>query len=225
MKSSYKFINFLLLLSLYAFIACSPDGKNDEIANDKGVLDGLDEEEQLLEIGFQKLSDWIRHWKSIDPKFNVKDFGYSRRDTVEGIERPEELHISQGNPLYPYLKKQPEGEGVVDIYSYKVVYPTEGKAYFNPDSEVTYFRSDGMRERLLFMGPSGAFEDMVWLSAEALLVVGHFEDEIGISPKAWIIYPKEGLISQFDNPLKSQSYKRESFLVKRFTGVSLENGL
>mgnify|MGYP006181590611 CR=1 FL=1 len=225
MDHSNKIIHFLVLFSLISILSCSSKNDGDDVSKEEKTHAGMDEEAQLLEVGFQKLSTWSRHWKSVDSDFNLSAFEFSRKDTIEGIERPEELHITQGSPFYPHLKKQPDGKGVVDIYSYKIVFPEEGSPYFNPDSEVTYFRADGMRERLLFMGPSGAFEDMVWLTSDILLVVGHFEDENGVSPKAWLIYPKDGIVTQYDNSLQSKEYKRESFLLKRFTGVSLVNGL
>ncbi|MCH7414208.1 bifunctional isocitrate dehydrogenase kinase/phosphatase [Belliella sp. R4-6] len=224
MDSPNKIINSLILIALISIFSCSSKNDENEVSKEGKPYSGLDEETQLLGMGFQKLSEWSRHWKSVDSDFELGTFKFSRKDTIESIERPEELYITQGSPFYPYLKKQPDGQGVVDIYSYKIVFPEEGNPYFNPDSEVTYFRTDGMRERLLFMGPSGAFEDMVWLTSDILLVVGHFEDENGVSPKAWLIYPKDGIVTQYDSPISSKEYKRESFLLKRFTGVSLVNG-
>ncbi|SNS20829.1 hypothetical protein SAMN06295967_105106 [Belliella buryatensis] len=203
----------IVMILIYACGGDQKEGENEAVSKVHIPI----EEEQLLEIGFQQLQQWSAHWKAAEGSFNLKDFQLSRRDSIDRIERPEENFITKGNPFYPYLLEHPEGEGTVDIYSYKIVYPEQGRPYFNPDSEVTYFRADGMRERLLFIGPSGAFEDAVWLNNEALLVVGHFEDEQGVSPKAWVIYPEPGLISQYDNPLHSQSYGRESFLTKRFT--------
>ena len=213
--SSWFHLSILIIFSIILF-ACDGANKEGEKIVDPEVQIPI-EEAQLLDIGFQHLQQWVAHWKGVEPTFNLKDFQLSRTDSIDRIERPEENFITAGNPFFPYLLEHPEGEGTVDIYSYKIVYPEQGKPYFNPDSEVTYFRADGMRERLLFIGPSGAFEDAVWLNNEALLVVGHFEDEQGVSPKAWVIYPEAGLISQYDNPIHSQTYGRESFLTKRFT--------
>jgi hypothetical protein len=201
------------------FGACTSEKLKEENSIEITSLSFLEEEKQLLELGQQQLSSWSSHWKSKVPDFNWQSFTYSRIDSVERIERPEELQIGSGSPFFSYLKKNPEGHGVVDIYSYKLVFPEEGKPYFNPDAEVTYFRSDGMRERLLFMGPSGCFEDAVWLTSEVLMVVGNFESEKGISPKAWIIYINKGIVSQYDHSLYSKSYNRESFLIKRFSGL------
>ncbi len=213
---SSKLRTLTLLLFSIGIYACGNNSDQVEEIVDTEVTQEL-EEVQLLEIGFQQLSDWAAHWKTQESGFSLTSFELSRTDSIDRIERPEENFITQGNPFYPYLLQNPEGKGEVDIYSYKIVYPEQGRPYFNPDSEVTYFRSDGMRERLLFIGPSGAFEDGMWLSADALLVVGHFEDEEGVSPKAWIIYPESGMVSQYDNPLSSKTYSRESFLTKRFT--------
>lgn len=219
----YKLIIFVFALIFFG--ACTSEKLSEENIAESNSLSAAEEEKQLLEIGIQQLSSWSTHWKSNAPDFNLQSFTYSRTDSIEQIERPEELHIGSESPFFPYLKKNPDGEGVVDIYSYKVVFPEEGNPYFNPDAEVTYFRSDGMRERLLFMGPSGVFEDAVWLTSEVLLVVGHFEDEAGISPKAWIIYPETAKVSQYDNPLHSKTYTRESFLTKRFSRLKTQDGV
>ncbi|WP_241347626.1 bifunctional isocitrate dehydrogenase kinase/phosphatase [Belliella filtrata] len=183
------------------------------------------EEKQLLENGFQQLTEWTAHWKRQVPGFDLHDFKLSRVDSIETIERPEENFITKGNAFFAYLKDQPDGKGTVDIYSYKITFPEEGKPYFNPDSEVTYFRSDGMRERLLFIGPSGAFEDAIWLNSEALLVVGHFESDAGVSPKAWIIYPESQLIHQYESNLTTDDYRREGFLTKRFSVEKQSDGV
>lgn len=216
---------FILVFLLACFGACTSEKSSEENISETNSISAAEEEKQLLEIGIQQLSSWSSHWKSNAPDFNLQSFVYSRTDSLEQIERPEENHIGSESPFFPYLKKHPEGEGVVDIYSYKVVFPEKGTPYFNPDAEVTYFKSDGMRERLLFMGPSGVFEDAVWLTSEALLVVGHFESEKGVSPKAWIIYPKSGKVSQYDNSLHTKSYIRESFLTRRFSSLKTEDGV
>lgn len=216
---------FIFVFTLIFFGACTSEKSSDENIVETHSLSAAEEEKQLLEVGIQQLSSWSSHWKSIAPDFDVRSFVYSRTDSLEQIERPEELHIGIESPFYPFLKNHPDGGGVVDIYSYKVVFPEEGTPYFNPDAEVTYFKSDGMRERLLFMGPSGVFEDAVWLTSEALLVVGHFENEEGISPKAWIIYPETAKVSQYDNPLHSKTYTRESFLTKRFSSLKKRDGV
>ncbi|MCH7401960.1 bifunctional isocitrate dehydrogenase kinase/phosphatase [Belliella kenyensis] len=219
-------ITQILLLACFQVILWSCGGSKEDSYTDSISIGGnLPEEEQLLTSGFQQLTDWTAHWKLQMPDFNLGEFKLSRIDTIETIERPEENFITQGNPFFPFLKYHPEGKGTVDIYSYKITFPEEGKPYFNPDSEVTYFRSDGMRERLLFIGPSGAFEDAVWLNSEALLVVGHFESETGVSPKAWIIYPEGQLIYQYETSLTTSSYTREGFLTKRFSVEKQSNGI
>ncbi|AFL85921.1 hypothetical protein Belba_3419 [Belliella baltica DSM 15883] len=225
MGSNNIFKLFLLVFILVYFGACTSEKSSEENISETNSISAAEEEKQLLEIGIQQLSSWSSHWKSNAPDFNLQGFVYSRTDSLEQIQRPEEIHIGSESPFFPFLKKHPEGDGVVDIYSYKVVFPETGEPYFNPDAEVTYYKSDGMRERLLFMGPSGVFEDAVWLSSEALLVVGHFESENGVSPKVWIIYPKSGVVSQYDNPLHTKSYIRESFLIKRFSSLETTDGV
>lgn len=219
----YKLLFFLILLMFTG--ACTSNNSSDEHIAETNFISAAEEEVRLLESGIQQVPLWSSHWKSIVPHFNKQNFVYSKTDSLDQIERPEKLYIGSESPFYPFLKTHPEGEGVVDIYSYKVVFPEEGVPYFSPDSEVTYFKSNGMRERLLFMGPSGVFEDAVWLSSEVLLIVGNFESEIGISPIAWLIYPKLGKVTQYENALHSQIYTRESYLIKRFSSLKTQNGV
>ena len=190
---------------------------------EKPELPGLTKEEEmyeLLNLGMQQLSPWVNHWKSSAASFNPSKFKLEKSEVFEDLEWPEENYITQGNLFYPYLIAHPEGGGTVDIYSYKVDVPAEGKPGFNPDAEVIYFKSNGMRKRLLFMGPSGGFEDAVWLNSDYLLVVGFFETEDGVTPKAWMISPETNSYLIFNYPGNFPSYEKESYLYKKLKNIS-----
>ena len=107
----------------------------------------------------------------------------------------------------------------MDIYSYKVVIPEEDKVSFNPDSEVIYFKSNGMRERLLFMGPSGGFEEAVWINPELLMVTGFFEDEQGTTPKIWLINPTEQVYFEYIHPFHTTQYPKTKYLVEKLENI------
>jgi hypothetical protein len=179
---------------------------------------------QLLASGLQQLNNWSGYWKSQEPSFDVSGFEFSREIPYEILEWPEENFIQQGHPLYKYIVPNPEGYGIVDIYSYKVVRPEEADVSFNPDSEVIYFKSNGMRERLMFMGPSGGFEEAIWLSPNHLMVAGFFEEEAGITPKIWIIIPNEQIYLTFKHPLHTDKYPKTGYLIKKLQNIDFSNG-
>ena len=87
----------------------------------------------------------------------------------------------------------------MDIYSYKIEAQDElDSPFLNPDSEVVWYKADGMKERLLFMGPSEGFRPLVWL-----------------------IRPYENLVYQFRMKKVTSDYKIESYLNKKIKKVEL----
>ena len=93
----------------------------------------------------------------------------------------------------------------MDIYSYKIEAQDElDSPFLNPDSEVVWYKADGMKERLLFMGPSGFFQE-----AE------------GLRPLVWLIRPYENLVYQFRMKKVTSDYKIESYLNKKIKKVEL----
>jgi len=209
----------LMILSLVLIGGCTfQKEKSEEIISEKSISQ---EEEftQLLSSGLQQISQWGTAWKKVDPRFDLTKFSMSREVTYESLEWPEENFIQPGNPFYEFLIPHPEGGGVVDIYSYKVVIPEEGGVSFNPDSEVIFFKSNGMRERLLFMGPSGGFEEAVWVSPEYLMVTGFFEDEEGVTPKVWLIDPEQQVYYIFNHPFHTTQYPKTKYLKDKLDNI------
>jgi len=217
---------FVLSSCLYSFIlmllffSCTSKEENSEQVFDANSESAI-QERKMLEAGVQQLSDWILFWKGVDPSFDPSVFELERKEQFEELEWPEENYIVPDSPFYPYLLPNPDGGGFVDIYSYKVFVPTEGKPGFQPDSEVIYFKSNGMRERLLFIGPSGGFEDGLWVSAEHLLISGFFEEEEGITPKLWIIDTVNKKYSIYKHPFHTTNYAKEGYLRKRLNNLDL----
>jgi hypothetical protein len=93
--------------------------------------------------------------------------------------------------------------------------------FLNPDSEVIWYRADGMKERLLFMGPSGMFEDGMWLNAHEFLVLGYLQDLEGFRPMAWIIDVDAHRFSQFKMKRVAKEYQQESYLDMKLKSVDL----
>lgn len=209
----------LLAILLTGFLlSCSSDKETKENAEEKEM--SLEEEEyQLLEIGVQQLQPWASHWRRVENGFSTSEFVLDKKLSFDQLEWPEENYIDEDSPFYPYLLPNPEGEGVVDIYSYKIVFPEQGGPFLNPDSEVIYFRNDGMRERLLFMGPSGGFEDAVWVTPNYLLVSGFFEEEEGVTPKLWLIDVENSILLSFKHPLRTTKYVKDGFLKEKLKQV------
>lgn len=216
---SYSSIRPLMIVSLALLSGCTfeKERKDDIIVESEITLE--EEHRQLLSIGLQQIPTWGNFWKKIDPVFDPSGFKMSKEISYESLEWPEENHIQAGSPFYKYLIPHPEGEGVVDIYSYKVVIPEEDKVSFNPDSEVIYFKSNGMRERLLFMGPSGGFEEAVWISPELLMVTGFFEDEEGTTPKIWLINPEDQIYYEYIHPYHTTQYPKTKYLVEKLDNI------
>lgn len=205
---------FLILL----IWSCASEKSSQETVSEVHE-DELLEEQILIESGLQQIKTWSTYWKEKNPDFNLSAFTLERRETFEELEWPEENPIVPGNPFYPYLLPNPEGKGVVDIYSYKVFVPAEGKPGFQPDSEVIFFKENGMRERLLFMGPSGGFEEAVWVSPDKLLVAGYFEEEEGISPKLWLIDVEKKQYSIFKHPIITTKFEKQGYLISKLRNI------
>ncbi|ERM82070.1 hypothetical protein P872_08350 [Rhodonellum psychrophilum GCM71 = DSM 17998] len=207
---------FLLILAF----SCSSDKETKEETSEALILTVEEKEMTMVLEGLGQFPEWTANWKSIEPGFDATAFDFARGYTYEVLEWPEENFIMPNTAFYPYLVPQPDGNGVVDIYSYKVSFNEEGKPYFNPDSEVIYFKSNGMRERLLFIGPSGAFEEAIWVSPDHLLVAGIFEEETGVRPIVWLIIPGENRYLYFESPVVSSQYPREGYLKKKLNKIN-----
>lgn len=206
---------FIFTVFLWSCSSDKPASENES----KDLAESL-EEMALLESGLQQLGRWTAYWKEISQDFRLNDFSMERQEFFEELEWPEDNPIGPENPFYPYLLLHPDSIGVVDIYSYKVFIPANGRPGFQPDSEVIFFKEDGMRERLHFIGPSGGFDDAIWVSPRDLMVVGFFEDEEGFTPKVWCIDIENHELIIFKHPFHTTNFDRHGYLKKRLTNIS-----
>ena len=78
-----------------------------------------------------------------------------------------------------------------------------------------------MKERLLFMGPSGMFEEGLWLSESEFLVLGFFQEEAGYRPMAWLINVENHTLRQFQMNKVSESYVPQSYINSKIKQVDL----
>jgi hypothetical protein len=221
------FGKFYYLLGLIGFIvltACeSSDSKKGEISNDLGPnAKNLEAMKNQINLGLAQKSSWQKHWSTQLGGFDAANFELVMTDSIDPMEMPEKNPILPEDPLFPYQLPHPEGNGTIDIYSYKVeAQESLDQPYLNPDSEVIWYRSDGMKERLLFMGPSGSFEEGIWLNSSEFLVFGFFQEEEGFRPMVWLIDLENHTFSQFKLNKVVKEYQQESYLNIKLKTVDL----
>lgn len=226
--SSSIYICLIFALAL-AFISCESSDTSSE--KQEGTLNASEEEarriKSFLEMGLGQKPDWKSHWAGELGGFEGVDFTLIQTDSIDPMEMPETNPILPDDPLFPYQIKHPEGNGTMDIYSYKIeAQDAVASPFFNPDSEVIWYREDGMRERLLFMGPSGMFEEGLWLNNETFVVFGYFQEEAGYRPMAWIIDLGNHLVHKFQHSSTSSTYQPESYINEKIKKVDLSmNGV
>jgi hypothetical protein len=226
MGRSVRFHYRLLIFFMAATIFLSCNSEKKEIENEKEIITIPQDQEavQLIQSGLQLIPDWIDYWKQAETDFSVSDFVMGKSEVYEQLEWPEENFIDEQHLLFSHLIRHPEEKGVVDIYSYKIVYPEENKPFFNPDSEVIFFKNNGMRERLLFIGPSGTFDEARWVSPDHLMIAGRFESADGlVSPKIWLIEISGNRYFEFDHPVASQKVTKHGYLKQKFKHIDLSD--
>ena len=213
----------MLLILVFQF-GCTSDSPDEEANTNKIQLeaDQLSKMKNQLDITLAKKESWFTHWKNSLGPFDSSDFELVMTDSIDPMEMPERNPILVDDPLFPYQYSHPGGNGTMDIYSYKIeVQESLETPFLNPDSEVIWYRADGMKERLLFMGPSGMFEEGEWLNEDEFIVLGYFQEETGFRPMAWIINVATHRISQFNLSKLSNSYEPDSYIDQKIKQVSL----
>lgn len=216
----------VLLTCAGLFYSC--DSSEPEVENSESIL-SVDEEEakklrSFLENGLGEKSNWKTHWEDEIGSFEGQDFLLIQTDTIDPMEMPEKNPILSDDPLFPYQIPHPEGNGTMDIYSYKVE-AQDGleSPFLNPDSEVVWYREDGMKERLLFMGPSGMFEEGLWVDNTTFVVFGYFQEEAGFRPMAWVIELEDHRVHRYQLPQIAPDYEMESYLNQKIKKVDLSS--
>jgi len=216
-------INFLLSAGMMTFISC----ESTESKKENEAVVSTSEEEMTkfiaqLDLALAQNSSWFSHWSAKVGSFESSDFTLVLTDSIDPMEMPEKNPILIDDPLFPYQLLHPSGNGTMDLYSYKVeVSENIDKPFLNPDSEVIWYREDGMKERLLFMGPSGMFEEGMWLNEKEFLVLGYFQDDVGFRPMAWLIDVENHLLRQFRLEKTSPEYDSESYIIQKIKLVDL----
>ncbi|WP_209331690.1 hypothetical protein [Lunatimonas salinarum] len=217
MQRGNRFSGLGTVLGCMLIVACGCGRSESEKQADVPEVDELVERQQLLEIGVGMLSEWITHWGSQGFVGDAASFTKVQTIALDHLERPEvnPLAGTESN-LESFQLSNPEGFGVIDIYDYKVRIDDGGEVLYEPDAEVTYYKANGMRERLLFIGPSGLFEDAVWINGQTLLVAGYFEGDQGFSPMLWLVSIDKGSYEVYESSFVAPSYARHAYLEEKF---------
>jgi hypothetical protein len=212
------------LVSTTLILACeSSDSSKNEVGADLDPdAERLVTLRSQIDLGLTQKSAWQFHWAESLGSFDAMSFELAFTDSIDPMEMPEKNPILPSDPLFPYQIQHPEGNGTMDIYSYKVE-AQDGleRPFLNPDSEVIWYREDGMKERLLFMGPSGIFEDGFWLNSSEFMVLGYFQEEEGYRPMIWIIDVANHRFSQFKMTKVAKDYVPDSYLDTKLVFVDL----
>lgn len=211
-------------VAVFLIFGCESNDKTEEelIGNISIGEAELSRYKDQIDLGLAQNQKWYSHWTEDIGSFDATLFELVMTDTIDPMEMPERNPILKGDPLFPYQIPHPEGNGAIDIYSYKVEAQDAIDAPFlNPDSEVVWYRGDGMKERLLFMGPSGMFEEGMWLNAQEFLVFGFFQEEDGYRPMAWLINVEDHILKQFRIAKVSTTYEPHSYINSKIKQVDL----
>jgi len=224
---SPKFTVTYLTSICIVFLSLSACDSKEKQAIERIENTSIDEEElnrnrAQIDVALAQNKSWHAHWRSDIGMFDASQFDLMMTDSIDPMEMPEKNPILKGDPLYPYQFPHPSGNGTMDIYSYKIeAQENVDTPFLNPDSEVVWYKQDGMKERLLFMGPSGMFEDGMWLNKSEFLVVGFFQGMNGSRPMAWLINVDTHILKQFQLDKVSESYVPQSYINTKIKQVDL----
>lgn len=217
-----QFLSFFVLAG-FGLFSCTGNSSDEEQESMDEVENADADFVNRLDVALAGKEKWVNHWEEYLGGFSAADFELAMEDSLDLYEMPEKNPIGEDDPLFPYQIPHPGGNGVVDIYSYKIEsQDDEGNPYLNPDSEVVWYKSDGMKKRLLFMGPSGMFEEAVWLNENELLVLGFFQEETGARPMVWWLDMDRLRMRQYSLDDASDAYPVNSYLDLKIKPLSLD---
>ncbi|WP_192349482.1 hypothetical protein [Algoriphagus sp. Y33] len=211
-------------LAFLSFFACDSKNEQADVSADNFSVDEeeLERNRSQIDVALAQNELWHSHWENEIGMFEASQFQLTMTDSIDPMEMPEKNPILKGDPLFPYQFPHPSGDGTMDIYSYKVeAHESIDSPFLNPDSEVVWYRQDGMRERLLFMGPSGMFEDGMWLNESEFLVLGYFQGMNGFRPMVWLINVETHILKQFQLEKASESYVPQSYISNKIKQLDL----
>lgn len=209
-----------LLLTIF-FFSCGNSSQEDETSKPlEELADGKKLAAQMQQI-LAAHPDWSSGWGA-GLNLGAEGFDLVRLDSIQDLTMPERNPILPDDPLYPYQFSHPEGNGRMDLYSSKVeARKDEDTAFLNPDSKAVWYREDGMKETLVFMGPSGLLEDGQWVSAQEFMIMGYFQEENGFRPMIWWVDLEKDLLYQYAYEKAAKEYDGTAYLKKKLAQVQI----
>ncbi len=223
LKSTFNYCLLVLFVFLVG-VSCTSN-TSEESAQTGNSPDSEELESKLkaqLDLVLAQKKNWYSHWSNVIGPFDASNFKMALTDSIDPQEMPERNPILADDPLFPYQFVHPASNGTIDIYSYKIeAQDAIDTPFLNPDSEVIWYRADGMKERLLFMGPSGMFEEGQWINENEFVVLGYFQEEGGFRPMAWFIDVENHRFWQFNLGTTSPTYEPDSYLDQKIKQVVL----
>lgn len=226
-KSHSKYSQVKSCLLVMAFLASSCGTSDTETEKSLEDSDMESKKEAVLRNDLNQaishdLIKWTAHWETLLGEIQANNFDLVMTDTIDPMEMPELNPIKENDPLRTYQFPHPTGDGCIDIYSYKIeAQGDSGENYLNPDSEVVWYRKDGMKERLLFMGPSGMFEDGAWVEDNKFVVLGYFQGVTGYRPMAWVLDLNQHVLYQFQMDKVIPDYNTTSYLNTKIRQIDI----
>ena len=217
-------LSFWILSISWFGVACTPNSSKETMVGPNLEMDDAKakELENQLDVVLAQKGSWRNHWIEFVGPFQAANFKMVLTDSIDPQEMPEKNPILNDDPLFPYQFIHPSSNGTMDIYSYKIeAQDAIDTPYLNPDSEVIWYRADGMKERLLFMGPSGMFEEGQWISEDEFVVLGYFQEELGFRPMLWFIDVEQHIFRQFALETTAPNYELGSYLDQKIKQVAL----
>ena len=223
MKNNYSFTGiFFLILILFS---CNAQTKQDSATENDGT--NFNQEFSQLSINIDsiilnKAQLWKNTWASFD-SFNLT--------TVKKIDLNEKSSTSENLEKYSnFLIYSPDSLSVIDLYSYNmdlIIADEDTLVTFDIDSEASLINVETEdRNKILFFGSSGGFDDAFWLNNNEFIIVGYQElysedsDTYTYVPMVWYFDLIKKEISKFEGT--SNNNINSNYFGLRYPTVKME---
>jgi hypothetical protein len=192
-----KYLLYTCLATLLIAVSCKDNAQKEQQApetpQEDSVIEALDtllSAETVQSFSTTGFSDYA---KKKATGFNWNKFrmtsSWQEDSMLESPFTPEKgFYTNYG----PFLKYAPDSSHFIDLDSYNIDIKKDAKGRFTgneigPDYEVSLVDvKDGIKTRLVFLGPGGSIEDAVWLDNQTLALMGVQENEKGgKTPTLW----------------------------------------
>jgi hypothetical protein len=146
---------------------------------------------QVLEY---RIPGWITYQQQLNPEFNPSLLSAQDTSTYEPFVTefyPDRTFREFYGDLMIY---NTDSSRIIDLYSYRFAMEKDGRGtlriHESPDTEISLLiPGHNVKERVMFMGPIGAFDHAFWADDRHMIVAGNAdEDGNGLrKPIVWVI--------------------------------------